>query len=299
MGGSGMASREYEHHYAHTNGIRLHYVAVGAGRPVVLLHGFPETHRSWDLQLPFLAERGFRAIAPDLRGYGESDRPRRGYDLGSLADDVAGLIDGVCGGKAALVGHDWGGAIAWHAAARHAARLETAVAIDCPHPAAMARALLTNRRQLRRSWYMFFFQLPVVPALWLARNDGANLGAMWRTDAEPSELVRAERAAVARVGSLAGPLAYYRTAFRQNASSLITGRSRYEDAASRVPVTLIWGAEDRCLGVELMAGHERYAQQLRTHVVPGAGHFVHQEKPAELNALLFHALTVAPSDPAC
>ncbi len=184
MAGSGMPTPSYEHHYLRANGIRLHYATAGAGRPVVLLHGFPETHRSWDHQLPFLAEHGFRVIAPDLRGYGESDRPHGGYDLDSLADDVAGLIDGACGGRAALVGHDWGGAIAWHTAARHPAKLESVVVMDCPHPALMARALRTNRRQLRRSWYMFFFQLPLLPAWWLAKNGGANLGAMWRERGE-------------------------------------------------------------------------------------------------------------------
>jgi pimeloyl-ACP methyl ester carboxylesterase len=292
-----MPGPEYEHHYAYAHGVRLHYAALGSGRPVVLLHGFPETHRSWDLQAPFLAERGFRAIVPDLRGYGESDHPRGGYDLESLAADVARLIDRVCGGRALLVGHDWGGAITWIAAERYASRVERAVVIACPHPSLMARALRTNRAQLRRSWYIFFFQLPLLPALWLTMNEGEKLGAMWRRGAEP-ELVAAERAALARVGSLRGPLSYYRQAFRENVSSLWTGRTRYDRSRVEVPISLIWGAQDACLGVELMAGHERIAQRLRTHVVADAGHFVHQERPGELNRLLLDALTVACPEPA-
>src|SRR5688572_28251246 len=110
-----MPDVERTHHF--TSGrIRLHYASAGSGRPVVLLHGFPETHRSWDLQVPALVNASYRTVTPDLRGYGESDRPHSGYDLATLAGDVVELIDSLGSGPVNLVGHDWGGVIAWHLA---------------------------------------------------------------------------------------------------------------------------------------------------------------------------------------
>ena len=275
--------------------IRLHYVSAGSGRPVVLLHGFPETHRSWDLQVPALVNASFRAITPDLRGYGESDRPRSGYDLSTLAGDVVELIDALGGGPVNLVGHDWGGAIAWHMAMHHASKLERVIILDCPHPALMARALRKNRVQRRRSWYMFFFQLPVLPELWLKKNDGENLARMFRAGspgehAAPRELIEAEKRALLEPGRLGPALAYYRTAFRAGLPELVRGPVKRALRPIELPVTLIWGESDSCLGLELIDGTERFAPLLNVHRVANAGHFVHQERPEVVNSLLIDAL---------
>src|ERR1700742_426214 len=148
-----------------TQSLPLYRLDVGAGSPVVLLHGFPETHRSWDLQTAALVAAGYRAIAPDLRGYGLSEKPRAGYDLETLATDVERLIDELGTGPVRVVGHDWGGAITWQLLQQCPQKILNATILDCPHPAIMARALLRNRTQRRRSWYMFFFQLPALPEL--------------------------------------------------------------------------------------------------------------------------------------
>ncbi len=270
-------------------GQRLHYVVAGQGPAVVLLHGFPETHASFALQMPALVAAGFRVAALDLRGYGASDRPRRGYDLRTLAADVSALADELGPEPVRLVGHDWGGAITWYMASHRPWRLERAVVIDCPHPDALARALRSNLRQLRRSWYMFFFQLPVLPELWLASAGGAPIARMFRDQPGPPEIVEAEQKALLEPGALRAALAYYRTAFREQAPSLLTGR-QLRSPRIDLPMTLIWGEHDSCLGLELIEDSRRYASNLDVHVVPSAGHFVHQECPELVNSILVQAL---------
>jgi pimeloyl-ACP methyl ester carboxylesterase len=154
-------------------GARLHVVTRGAREapPVVLLHGFPDLWYGWRHQLAPLAEAGFRAVAPDLRGYNLSACPPRveDYALDRLADDVAAVVRAHAGpdGRAHVVGHDWGGVIAWHLAARHPALVDRLVILNAPHPARF-RELLGRSQQALRSWYVGFFQLPRIPELLLA-----------------------------------------------------------------------------------------------------------------------------------
>jgi epoxide hydrolase 4 len=283
------------HEFARVNGIRLHYVVAGSGPTVILLHGFPETHRSWDLQLPALVRAGYRAVAPDLRGYGESERPRRGYDLDTLAADIAGLVDHLGADRVSVIGHDWGGALAWQLASRHADRLLRAVVLDCPHPALMARALRTNPEQRRRSWYMFFFQLPMLPERWLLKDGAANVARMFRegspgADRAPPSIIQANQRALSEPGAARAAIAYYRASFRAGLRPLLRGELDASYAPIELPLTLIWGEADSCLGLELIDGTEKYAKRLRVHRVPDAGHFVHQESPDVVNRLLLDAL---------
>src|SRR5262245_37404008 len=154
----------WEHREAVVNGVRLHYVEAGSGPLVVLLHGFPEFWYCWRHQLPALAAAGFRAVAVDLRGYNESDKPpgARSYRLGVLVEAVAGLIEHLGADRGGVVGHDWGGVVAWVLAMRRPERVERLVAINAPHPAAWLRER-KDPAQLLRSWYTFFFQLPLLP----------------------------------------------------------------------------------------------------------------------------------------
>jgi pimeloyl-ACP methyl ester carboxylesterase len=282
------------HHFTKVNGIRLHYVEAGSGPAVVLLHGFPETHRSWDLQMGALVAAGLRVIAPDLRGYGESARPSGGYDLDSLVRDVAGLCRQVSSVPVRVVGHDWGGAITWLLAGQHPELVERAVVIACAHPVLMQIALASNPRQLAKSWYMIFFQVPVVPELWLSRRGAANLGRMFRetpgAERAPAELIATARGAVGRVASLRAPLAYYRTAIRAGLRHLFVPP---ELPRVERPVTLIWAEDDACFVPELAAEHHRIAPQLALHLLRNTGHFAHQEDPAQVNALLIDALGAA------
>jgi pimeloyl-ACP methyl ester carboxylesterase len=137
--------------------VRLHYVEAGAGPLVVLLHGFPQHWIAWGYQIPALVEAGYRIVAPDLRGYNLSDRPRRvrEYRSASLVSDVVELLDALGSDRVRMVGHDWGGMVAWWLAMDHPERVERLVVLNAPHPLRYVRALAT-RRQLGKSWYIFF-----------------------------------------------------------------------------------------------------------------------------------------------
>ncbi len=274
------------------NGTRLWVEREGEGPPVLLLHGFPETHRSWDLQVPFLVQHGYSVLRPDLRGYGRSARPETGYDLGTLAGDVAELIQKLGLAPVRLAGHDWGGGITWEVATRFPELVERICVLACPHPVLFAKALRTNRRQMRRSWYIAFFQLPRLPERWLTKNGGEKLAKMFREGSPgrgraPKEIVEAARTSLASSEALRGPLAYYRSAFRSGARRPPTAAAYPKIEA---PLTLIWGEADSCLGMELMDGTERFVEDLEIRVVSDAGHFVHQESADEVNDLLLRAL---------
>src|SRR5262245_5333361 len=190
----GMVARRTEvrgivHEFLRVNGLQLHVATCGSGERLALcLHGFPECWYSWRHQMPLLARLGYRVWAPDLRGYGDTDRPARvqDYAIERLMDDVGGLIDAAGAGSTVLLGHDWGGVIAWYFALRRVRPLERLVVMNLPHPAIMERALRTWR-QLRRSWYAFFFQIPRLPeAVMRARNYRAIREAFLGSAVDPS-----------------------------------------------------------------------------------------------------------------
>jgi pimeloyl-ACP methyl ester carboxylesterase len=156
-----------KHHFAQVNGINLHYTKQGKGKKlVVLLHGWPEFWYSWRYQIPALAE-DFTVIAPDLRGFADSDKPLdiKEYHPSIVASDIAKLIASLGFEKAFIVGHDWGGAIAWAFASYYPDLTEKLVVLNCPHPQLFVKALSSNMEQIKKSWYMFFFQIPKVPEL--------------------------------------------------------------------------------------------------------------------------------------
>src|SRR3954468_12951859 len=203
------------------NGISLHCAEAGRGPLVLLLHGFPEHWASWRYQVPALAAAGFRVVAPDLRGYGESDKPRGldAYRVDVLAEDVARLVTALGAERAAVVGHDWGGALAWYAGMWHPEEVSRIAVLNCPHPSRMAQALRTARQRLR-SWYMFFFQLPFLPEALLRANGFAALRWAFRADPlrkgafAPEDLEGIVRAA-AMPGALTAMVDWYRAMLRR------------------------------------------------------------------------------------
>lgn len=278
--------------YVATNGVRLHYVAAGGsagsrGPLVVLLHGFPEFWYSWREVLPALSEH-CPVVAPDLRGYNLSDKPRRGYDLPTLCADVAGLIQALGARDAVVVGHDWGGVIAWEFAMRYPALTRRLVILNAPHPAALLRELRTPR-QLRRSLYAFFFQLPWLPEWVIARDqyavvrhifqargaDGAGLA--------PEDVARYVTA-IARPGALTAALSYYRQLGRRGPFALRPARR------IAAPTLVLWGERDQALGVELLDGLDRWVTDLRILRFPTAGHWLAQQRPAEVSTALLEFL---------
>ena len=286
----------WTHGFVLAGGLRFHYVEAGPkdGPLVLLLHGFPEFFYSWRHQIPSLAARGLRVVAPDLRGYNLSDKPRGAdaYDLDRLAGDVVGLIAAFGAERADIVGHDFGGAVAWHTAMHHGERVRRLAVLNCAHPVDMGRALLRDPRQLLRSWYMFLFQIPRVPELILGGGRVPRMlrRAMVRKDALTDEDAARYAAAFEEPGALTAALDYYRAAFRR------LPRARHERHPPLVtaPTLVLWGERDVALRVQLIADvHRRVSGPLRVERLPGAGHFVQQDAPEEVNRYLGEFLTAS------
>jgi epoxide hydrolase 4 len=285
-------TESWTHGTAHINGVRLHYVTQGEGQLLVLLHGFPEFWYSWRHQIPELAKH-FTVVAPDLRGYNESDKPVgvANYRVDTLTADVMGLIRAFGEEKAVIVGHDWGGGIAWAFAADYPQATEKLIVLNCPHPAALQKHLRTNRRQLRRSWYMFFFQIPWLPELGIrlhARRfiEQAFRGMAIRKEAFPDEELKKYVEAIRKPGVATAAINYYRAAFRETVRN---GERQF--AKIICPTLLIWGEEDIALGKELTYDMEPYfTDRFAIKYIPRCSHWVQQEQPELVNQYMLDFL---------
>jgi epoxide hydrolase 4 len=281
----------WQHRDIITNGIRMHYVTQGSGPLIVLLHGFPEFWYSWRFQISFLAEHGYAVIAPDLRGYNDTDKPRKGYDVATLTCDIEGLIKGLGQEKAIIVGHDWGGAVAWVFAARYPEMTERLIVMNAPHPLAFQREMRTLR-QLRKSWYIFFFQLPWLPEYMLLRNNANEVGRMLRGAAVqkstfPREVTASFQQAMSKPGAMKAALNYYRQIFGRTPWSLAATSNGFRIKAHTL---IIWGEQDIALGIELLNGLEQWVDSLQIRRIPDSGHWVQQEQPGKVNQLMLEFL---------
>ena len=280
----------WTHRDVSANGIRLHVAQAGDGPLVVLLHGFPEFWWSWRHQISGLAAAGFRVVAPDLRGYGASDKPPRGYDAPTLAADIAGLIRAIGEPTATIVGHDWGGHLAWTLAALHAPLVDRIVVVSAPHPLRWLPAF-AHGRQRRASRYMARFQLPWHPERWLVADDARNVGALLHAWGGPNfpdpETERRCRDAMQILSAPHCALEYYRWAIRSVARA--DGR-RFRTAMTppiSVPTLQIQGELDPCVSTDTASGSGRYVgADYRWQLLPGVGHFPHQERPDDVTAAI-------------
>lgn len=275
------------HREVETNGIRLHVVESGSGPLVLLLHGFPEFWYSWRRQIPALAAAGFRAVAPDLRGYNLSEKPRSiaAYSIPRLADDVAGLVRALGESSAFVAGHDWGGALAWYLPLLHPGLLRKLAILNAPHPAAFRRELKASKEQRKKSRYILFFQLPWLPERQIRGNDFAMLAKMLRRDpvrrgAFSDDEIARYKEALARPGALSAALNWYRAAFRH------PPRLPKERRTIDIPTLVIWGGKDRYLGTGLTAGLERWVADLRIERLPEASHWVQADESERVSELL-------------
>lgn len=281
-------STPWHHAYARVDGLRLHYVHVGHGPPVVLLHGFPEHWYAWRHQLPALAAGGFHAVAPDMRGFNLSDKPKgvRAYALERLAGDVEGLLDHLEVSRAHLVGHDWGGAVAQAFAMRHPERVQSLALLNMPHLPRFAAAL-RKPSQVKRSWYIFFFQLPWLPEAASRAKDFAALRALLRddpvrADAFDDEAIQRYVDAMAQPGALTATLSYYRAMLRHPFLRM----KRIE-----APTCIIWGERDRVFLNTLAEPHRRWMPHATVHRLADASHWVQADRPQRVNELLLEHLS--------
>lgn len=266
------------------NRLRFTVDEAGEGEAVALcLHGFPECRYSWRHQLPVLAGAGWKAVAPDLRGYGDSERPkgRDAYRLKHLVADAAGLFDAYYARRRLLIGHDWGALIAWTLAMQEARPLDGLVILNVPHPAVFRRVMRRSWAQRRRSWYVGAFQIPLLPELALTAFGARGVVQAFRgmavdKAAFSDAVLEPYRRNALKPGAMTAMIDYYRA----NLAELGT-----EAPSPRIetPTLMIWGEEDRALGLELTQGYDDLVADFTLERLPGVSHWVQQEAPAAVN----------------
>ncbi|MCA1555609.1 MAG: alpha/beta hydrolase [Acidobacteria bacterium] len=290
------------HDYAQVGEVRLHYAECGRGeRLVLLLHGFPECWYSWRHQLTALGGERFRVVAPDLRGYNLSDKPARveDYRMEKLVGDVLGLIDHFGARDAAIVGHDWGAAIAWAVAARHPERVWKLAALQVP-PLPVWFANMTVKQALS-SWYMLFFQLPYVPEWRLSLSDFAGLDGMLKKTSRPGTFTDTDlaiyknalrqKSEATNTTALTAAINYYRANVFANLSRSSGDKTKTRGARIRVPTLFIYGERDFAIVPESVRDVGKHIDApYRELRLANSNHWVQQESPAEVNAALLSFL---------
>ncbi|MCP4359715.1 MAG: alpha/beta hydrolase [Chloroflexi bacterium] len=281
-----MIPNEYEHHFIQTNGITLHVVMAGTeeGRPLILLHGFPEFWFGWRHQISFLTQQGYRVIVPDQRGYNLSDKPRdpSAYHLDTLAQDVTGLMDALGYAAVYLAGHDWGGVVAWWLAAHYAERLHKVAILNAPYPTAMGLAARQlNWKQFRKSWYILAFQLPGAERAFHKQNEGDGRNILLRISKpdtfSPEELIVYEHA-WQRPTAVTGMLNWYRASMRD-----FFILPHPTPASIQTEILLLWGAQDRALGRELAEMSVELCANGRLIFFPHATHWLQHDEVEAVN----------------
>jgi len=257
---------------------------------MLFVHGFPEFWYSWRHQLKEFS-KDYRAVAFDMRGYGDSDKPSGifQYTLDKLVEDIDQLITELGYKKCVLVGHDWGGAVAWSYAALHPDRVEKLVVGNCPHPAAFQIHLKSAFSQMKKSWYMFLFQVPVLPLVFLRAGDltflqkaftGREMGA--KQGSFTPEDIEAYKYTFANYDDLCGPVNFYRAVMRYQSPQV-------DEAVRRkisVPTLMVWGTRDGALEKEMAELSGRFVEQYTVHYVEGASHWIQQEEPEQFNSAM-------------
>lgn len=276
-----------EHHRVHVNGIDLHVVTEGSGPPVLLLHGFPEHWYAWRRQIEPLARAGFRVVVPDLRGYNLSDKPKgvEAYRLDELVNDVVGLVGWTGAERAHVVGHDWGGIIAWATALKRPDVIDKLVVLNAPHPRTVLRDM-RRPRQVAKSSYALFFQLPLLPERVIALRDYALVRRLLARDPvhagafTPQDIDRYVEA-LSQPGALTAALNYYRALRDRETIRWMSTTGRVE-----LPTLVVWGMRDLALGPWLLEGLDRWVPDLTVRRVPNASHWVQNDTPDEVNDAL-------------
>lgn len=267
------------------NGLRFACDVAGDGPDVALcLHGFPESRFSWRFQLPVLAQAGWRAVAPDLRGYGQSSRPmgKSAYHIDKLVDDVVGMFDALKPRRKLLIAHDWGAIIAWVVAMRRAVDLDGLVIMNVPHPAVFADVLGHHMPQRLKSWYVLFFQIPWLPEFLLRQNRAegvANAFLNMAVDkgAFPPQVLEVYRQNALIPGALTAMINYYRANLKileETAPPITT------------PTLMLWGEEDKALDLKLTEGYGPHVNDFTLVRFPNVSHWVQQEAPGPVNAAM-------------
>jgi pimeloyl-ACP methyl ester carboxylesterase len=275
--------------FVEANGLRFEVDQCGDGDTLALcLHGFPELAFSWRYQLPMLADAGYTAWAPNLRGYGASSRPPgvQYYHIDRLMDDVAALIDASGKTSVVLIAHDWGAIIAWQFAIEKRRPLHKLVICNVPHPGPLQKALRSGFAQIRRSWYVLFFQIPRLPEFLLGLRGARAIGEIFLKSSSnvamfPPEVTEVYRRNARQPGALTAMLNYYRALLRYRKTVAARGMPVID-----VPTLMIWGEDDVALAKESTYGTGEYVRDFRIRYLPRVSHWVQQEAPEQVNAMI-------------
>lgn len=284
---------EWQHQYAELNGIKYHYVEAGEGPLIVLMHGFPEFWYSWRKQIPVLAQAGFKVVAPDMRGYNETDKPEgvANYDIELIQQDMIALVKHLGYEKAVIVGHDWGGGVAWQLGQDHPEIIDKLIILNCPPVAVLFGQLLTNPKQMLKSWYIFMFQIPGLPERRMQNNLREVLTRGYRgwshnkdafIDADIDEYIKA----FDRPYGISGPINWYRAAMRN------MKKKQYRNMRPvNVDTLVIWGEDDRALGKELTYNFKKYCTKgYDIKYIPNCSHWVQNDAAEQVNEYLLEYL---------
>jgi pimeloyl-ACP methyl ester carboxylesterase len=271
-------------HHVNVRGVRLHVVSAGPanGPLAILLHGFPECWYSWRHQIPALAGAGYRVVAPDQRGYNLSEKPAQvqAYQTDLLTADIRTLIQVWGYEQAVVIGHDWGGVVAWKLAMDYPGAVQKLVVMNAPHPVSFARELRRSWEQRLKSWYALFFQIPWLPETLLAFSPPASARLFFRRTAVRRQAfsdsdLEVMAVAMAQPGAMRSMIHWYRAALRYP--------SAHENKVITTPTLLIWAEDDVALGKPLTLGLEEWVPKLIVHDIPNCGHWVQNEAAVEVN----------------
>jgi len=288
---------DFQNQYADVNGIRLHYVSVGAGKLVMFVHGFPEFWGEWENQLADIG-KDYQAVAPDMRGYNLSSKPVDvdKYHIKELIEDLRALAEYLGHEKFIMIAHDWGGAVAWSFAMRYPDWLEKLIIVNAPHPAVFARELLYNPAQQKASRYMLMFRTPEAEGI-LSKNNHAGLMAALSQFGSKWEMTEEDRLryieAWSRPGALTGGLNYYRASplyppTSKNDEEEIKGIMNlpHEMLKVKIPTLVIWGEQDQALLTGNLEGLGEFVADLTIKRIPDGSHWVIHEQPELVNSLI-------------
>ncbi|XP_060073872.1 epoxide hydrolase 4-like [Ylistrum balloti] len=275
------------HGFIHLEHVKLHYVSNGdESKPLMLLiHGFPEFWYSWRFQLRAFS-KDYRVVAIDQRGYSESEKPNgySNYSVDKLVSDIKQLIPALGHRSAVVVGHDWGGAVAWAFAMRHQDMVDKLIVLNCPHPSTFRNYLRQHFEQFKRSWYMFLFQIPHLPEYIMSRDDYRSIKEMFtgkrggvKVGTVSEDDLEAYKYAFSRPGGFTGPLNFYRSAMKSNMLT-VTNVPKIQK-----PTLIVWGCKDMALCEELPALAKDYVTNLTIQYIQDASHWVQMDTPDIVN----------------
>lgn len=271
------------HQIIKINNINLHITEAGPadGPLIILLHGFPDTWYCWRYQIDLLVEKGYHVILPDQRGYNKSEKPQAiaDYSLDHLSNDIIEIIKYYNWQNAILMGHDWGGCVAWYTALRFPKFIKSLLICNMPHPKVMQTELKKSPLQLLKSWYIFFFQIPFIPEFSLKLGNfftfRHNLKLKKYTQEEQQKYLQAWR----QPGALKAMINWYRASLRYPPQKMKSSRLS-------LPVIMIWGEKDPYLGVNLAKKSIDFCENGELHLIKNAGHWVHLEESEKANQLI-------------